>query len=120
MKQLLFILFFAITGYFANAQTGTGTIDATNDVSIAGGDGSGFIASVAWSVQGTPPAPITISAPTNLKTNVTVTKSGDYYLTLTVKDNLGSTATGTYHVIAYDKQVIIIKVQVTPIPIILK
>jgi hypothetical protein len=120
MKQLLFIFLLVAASFAVKAQSGTGTIDATNDVTINGGPIGGHIVSAAWTVQGTPPAAITISAANNLKTDVTVTKEGNYFLLLTVTDEIGTIGTGVYQVIAQAKRVIIIKVQVTPITIPLK
>lgn len=109
MKHLLFILLFAITGLFANAQSGTGTIDATNLVKITGGvPGTASIASVSWTVQGTPPAIVSFSASNSLKTDITITATGSYTLLLTVKDNLGNIATATFPVQGIFGQQIII------------
>ena len=105
MKQLLFIFFFALMSFFAKAQTGTATLDETG-TTVTGGDGTGSITSVAWTVQGTPPAPVTFSAPNTLKTDITVTKAGNYSILFTVKDNLGNVASTVWTVTVYDKQVI--------------
>ena len=117
MKKILFLFLFVAASYFVNAQSGTGTIDATTLVSVTGGDGTGYIASATWTVQGTPPAPVSFSASNNLKTDVTVTKVGTYNLLLTVKDNLGNSATGVFVVNAFLTQGINIKVTVTQITI---
>jgi hypothetical protein len=116
MKQLLFIILFATTTIFAKAQSGTGTIDATDSIGIAGGDGTGYIASIAWTFQ-SGPGTIVFSAPNKAKTDVTITKVGDYVALLTIKDNLGNIATSTYPIKGYLKQSIFIKATVTPIKI---
>lgn len=115
MKKLLFSIIFIATFFVAKAQSGTGTIDATPLVTITGGDGTGTVVSALWSIQGTPPGTVVLSAANNLKTNVTVTAIGTYNLLLTVKDNLGNTATGVFIVNAYFSQGINIKVTVTQI-----
>lgn len=115
MKKLLLIALFAFASIIVNAQSGTGKIDASGDVTITGGDGKGSITNVQWTVQGTPPGPVSLSAPNNLVTDITLTKVGDYKLLLTVKDNLGTTATGVYSVTAsWSEQKIIIKVSIVP------
>lgn len=120
MKYLLFIFLFGLISAFAHAQTGTGTLDATGAATVAGGDENAKIVSYAWSVQGTPPAPVTFSSPNSVKTEVTVTKAGNYTFLLTVKDNLGNIATGTVTATVYDKQVIHLNLTKTHIDIQLK
>lgn len=107
MKHFIILLFAMIVAFASNAQTGTGTLDETG-ITVTGGDGTGQIVSTVWTVQGTPPAPVTFSAPNAVKTDVTVTKSGDYTFLFTAKDNLGNVATTTWTAHVYDKQVIII------------
>lgn len=120
MKHLLFVLFFGLISAFAHAQTGTGTLDATGAATITGGDTNAKIVSYSWTVQGTPPAPVTFSAPNQVKTDVTVTKSGNYTFILTVKDNIGNIATGTITATVYDKQIIHLNLSETHIDIQLK
>lgn len=105
MKQLFLFLFVTILALSVNAQSATATLDETG-TTVTGGDGTGSIASVSWTVQGTPPAPVTFTTPNAIKTDITVTKAGNYSILFTVKDNLGNVATTTWTITAYDKQVI--------------
>lgn len=105
MKRLFLFLLIAFLAFSAHAQSATAVLDETG-TTVTGGDGTGSIASVSWTIQGTPPAPVTFSAPTSMIDTITVTKAGNYYILFTAKDNLGNIATTTWTVTAYDKQVI--------------
>jgi|SRR6185312_882356 len=105
MKHLFIFLFAIIMAFTVNAQSATITLDGTNSGVTGGIAGTAKIVSYQWAVQATPPAPITFSAATAVKTDVTFTKAGTYNITLTVTDNLGQPATATQTVIVYDKQV---------------
>lgn len=120
MKKILFILFFAVLSFFANAQTGTATIDETGSVTFTGGLNPS-IASIAWSVQSAPTgATVVFSTPTSLKTDVTVNTAGSYSFLLTVKDNEGNVVTGVVTGTAIAKQVIHLNLKVTDITLQLK
>lgn len=106
MKHLLFFLFASILAFAAHAQSATATVNGADYVSITGGDPSAKIVSYQWTVTGTPPAAVVISAPAQAQTDFTFTKSGTYTVLLTVKDNLGNVASGTLTFVVYDKQVI--------------
>jgi hypothetical protein len=107
MKRLLFIFLFAITTYFAQAQSGTFNYDATKDVGITGGDSAtNAITSYQWATQGAQAGPVVFTGANTPVLKATVTVAGSYLFILTVKTNLGKTATGTIKGIAYGPQVI--------------
>lgn len=112
MKKLIFLLISILSFVVVEAQSATVTLSAS--VVISGGDGTGTITSAVWSVQGTPPAPVTISnqgmVGDSAKATATFTKAGTYYLILTAKDNLSNVATGTVEGDVFNKQTIIISV----------
>jgi len=114
MKRLLLILAIVSTSTFAIAQSGTTTVDVTDSVGVTGGDHTGYIASVLWSMQ-SGPGTMLFSDATKLKTSITIDKIGDFYALLTIKDNLGNIATAVYHIVGTVKQGIFIKVTLTPI-----
>ncbi len=113
MKKLLFIFLLLAVSTAIKAQSATFTYDATNDITIQGGDGTGTIVSTQWTVVGTPPSTVQFTNPTSKILTATVTKDGTYTFQLTAKDNLGNVATATITGIAYAKQVIIINLKVT-------
>lgn len=119
MKKLLTIILFAAISFAANAQTATVTLDASGS-GVSGGDGTGKIVSANWTVQGTPPAAVTFSAPTALVTSVTVTKDGTYDFLLTVTDNLNQVTTGVIELDVFKQQIINIKFAAVKISTILK
>lgn len=112
MKKLIFLLISMLAFVAVEAQSATVTLSAS--AIISGGDGTGKIASAVWSVQGTPPAPVTIvnqgMVGDSAKATATFTKAGTYYLVLTAKDNLNNVATGTVEGDIFNKQTIIISV----------
>jgi hypothetical protein len=115
MKKLLFILFLVAISFATKAQSATFTYDATNDISIQGGDGTGKIVGTQWSIVGTPPSVVQFTNPDSKKLTATVTKDGTYTFQLKVTDDSGNVATATLLGIAYAKQVIIINLKVTKI-----
>lgn len=106
MKHLLFLFLAWIIAFAVNAQSATVSVNGADYVSITGGDASAKIMSYQWSITETPPASVTISAPTQALSSFTFTKAGTYAILLTVKDNLGNLASGTLTFVVYDKQVI--------------
>lgn len=113
MKKLLFFFFLIAASFVAKSQSATFVYDATNDITIQGGDGTGTIVSTQWSVVGTPPSTVQFTNPTSKILTATVTKEGTYTFQLTAKDNLGNVVTATLIGIAYAKQTIIINLKVT-------
>jgi hypothetical protein len=119
MKKVFFISLFALITVFANAQSGTGNLDASNST-IIGGDGTGKIISATWVAQGTPPAPVVIANASAISTTVTVTKPGTYTFLVTLKDNLGNVATATVTKEAFYQQSIKVDVSASNAQIIIK
>lgn len=118
MKKLLFLFLFAVTGLFANAQSGTGTLTATS--TIIGGDGTGTIVSTTWAVQGTPPAPVAFTNQNAATTGFTVTEPGVYTFIATSKDNLGNVQTATWVATAYLSQTINVDVSKSTLKVVIK
>ena len=112
MKKLLFLFFLITSTFVAKSQSATFIYDATNDISIQGGDGTGKISTVQWSVVGTPPSTVQFTNPNSKILTATVTKDGTYTFQIKVTDDLGNVATATLLGIAYAKQTIIINLKV--------
>jgi hypothetical protein len=117
--KILFILLFTLITFFASAQSGTGNLDASKST-VVGGDGTGKIVSATWTVQGTPPGPVTIANANSISTTVTVTKPGKYSFLVTLKDNLGNVATAVVLKEAFYQQSIKVDVSASEDQIIIK